>query len=122
MRWVREVNRGQVRAGLPTVGALGSLRAGWLCCTVASAFMVESPLEGVFVCEVEEQNRELEDSKGSEHCGEAVHMEDEPLTSSRDGPSTLPTIRGANVSSPTVTPQDVKLRRWLSQSDCFPSW
>ena len=36
---------------------------------VVSAFMVESPLEGVFVCEVEEQNRELEDSKGSEHCG-----------------------------------------------------
>ena len=31
------------------------------------------------VCEVEEQNRELEDSKGSEHCGLTVHMEDEAV-------------------------------------------
>ena len=49
--------------------------------------------------------------------GQAVHMEDEPLTSSRDGPSTPPTISGANVSSPTVTPQGRGFPR-----DCFPSW
>ena len=36
--------------------------------------------------------------------------------------STLPIIRGANVTSTTHTPQDVKPRRWLSQCDCFPSW